>query len=70
MPIKLASQLCISQNVLSLNFEKMAFYLTEVAPGIDIQTQILDHMGFVPKMDGEPKLMDERIFKDEIMGLE
>ena len=45
-------------------------YLTEVAPGIDIQTQILDHMGFVPKMDGEPKLMDERIFKDEIMGLE
>ena len=35
-----------------------------------IQTQILDHMGFVPKMDGEPKLMDERIFKDEIMGLE
>ena len=45
-------------------------YLTEVAPGIDIQTQILDHMGFVPKMDGEPKLMDERIFKDEVMGLE
>lgn len=45
-------------------------YLTEVAPGIDIQTQILDHMGFVPKMDGKPKLMDERIFKDEIMGLE
>lgn len=45
-------------------------YLTEVAPGIDIQTQILDHMGFVPKMDGEPKLMDERIFKDELMGLQ
>lgn len=45
-------------------------YLTEVAPGIDIQTQILDHMGFVPKMDGEPKLMDARIFTDEPMGLE
>ena len=45
-------------------------YLTEVAPGIDIQTQILDHMGFVPKMDGEPKLMDARIFMDEPMGLE
>lgn len=44
-------------------------YLTEVAPGIDIQTQIIDHMGFTPKMDGEPKLMDERIFKDELMGL-
>ena len=44
-------------------------YLTEVAPGIDIQTQILDHMGFVPKMDGQPKLMDARIFMDEPMGL-
>ncbi len=44
-------------------------YLTEVAPGIDIQTQILDHMGFVPKMDGQPKLMDVRIFMDEPMGL-
>ncbi len=44
-------------------------YLTEVAPGIDIQTQIIDLMGFVPKMDGQPKLMDARIFKDELMGL-
>ncbi len=49
---------------------KDGVYLTEVAPGIDIQTQIIDHMGFIPKMDGEPKLMDERIFKDELMGLE
>ncbi|RDU24025.1 acyl CoA:acetate/3-ketoacid CoA transferase [Anaerosacchariphilus polymeriproducens] len=44
-------------------------YLTEVAPGIDIQTQIFDLMEFKPKMDGEPKLMDLRIFKDEKMGL-
>lgn len=44
-------------------------YLTEVAPGIDIKTQILDLMEFEPKMDGEPKLMDARIFKDEKMGL-
>lgn len=44
-------------------------YLTEVAPGIDVQTQILDLMDFVPKMDGEPKLMDARIFRDELMGL-
>jgi len=44
-------------------------YLTEIAPGIDLQTQVIDLMGFVPKMDGTPKLMDERIFKDELMGL-
>lgn len=44
-------------------------YLTEVAPGIDIQTQIIDLMGFTPKMDGEPKKMDVRIFRSEIMGI-
>lgn len=44
-------------------------YLTEVAPGIDIQTQIIDLMGFVPKMDGTPKTMDSRIFCEELMGL-
>ena len=44
-------------------------YLTEVAPGIDVKTQILDLMDFVPKMDGEPKLMNEKFFKDELVGL-
>ena len=44
-------------------------YLTEIAPGIDLQTQILDFMDFAPKMDGEPKLMDVRLFTDELMGL-
>lgn len=44
-------------------------YLTEVAPGIDMQTQIIDLMGFLPKMDGTPKVMDTRIFVDEPMGL-
>jgi len=44
-------------------------YLTEIAPGVDLQTQVLDQMGFAPKMDGAPKRMDARIFKDELMGL-
>jgi Acyl CoA:acetate/3-ketoacid CoA transferase len=44
-------------------------YLIEVAPGIDTKTQILDLMEFEPKMDGEPKLMDARIFVDAPMGL-
>lgn len=44
-------------------------HLTEVAPGIDIKTQILDLMEFEPIIDGQPKLMDERIFKEELMGL-
>lgn len=45
-------------------------YLTEVAPGIDVQTQIVDLMGFVPKQEpGGPKQMDARIFSDGLMGL-
>ena len=44
-------------------------YLTEIAPGIDLQTQVLDLMGFTPKMEGTPKLMDARIFSDALMGL-
>ena len=43
--------------------------LTEIAPGIDLQTQILDQMEFVPKMADEIKTMDARIFRDELMGL-
>lgn len=45
-------------------------YLIEVAPGIDIQTQIIDRMKFTPKMDSYgPELMDSRIFRDGIMDL-
>lgn len=48
---------------------KDGMYLIEVAPGIDIKTQIYDLMKFIPKTDGEIKIMDERIFKEELMGL-
>jgi len=48
---------------------KDGVYLTEIAPGIDLKTQVLDLMDFEPKMDGAPKLMDSRIFRDEPMGL-
>jgi len=43
--------------------------LIEVAPGIDLQTQILDQMEFMPKISDDLKLMDERIFREEHMGL-
>ena len=42
--------------------------LTEVAPGIDIEKDILAHMGFKPIMK-DVKLMDERLFREEKMGL-
>jgi propionate CoA-transferase len=44
--------------------------LIEIAPGIDLEKDVLAHVGFAPIVDGEPKLMDERIFRDEPMGLD
>ncbi|HSN64529.1 MAG TPA: acyl CoA:acetate/3-ketoacid CoA transferase [Azonexus sp.] len=43
--------------------------LTEIAPGVDLQKDILDQMAFVPIMHGEPALMDARIFRDEPMNM-
>lgn len=45
------------------------FTLTEIAPGIDLQKDVLDQMDFKPAIAEDLKLMDERIFKDEPMGL-
>jgi propionate CoA-transferase len=42
--------------------------LVEVAPGIDIERDILSHMGFRPVID-EVKVMDARIYQAKPMGL-
>ncbi|HHV72840.1 MAG TPA: acyl CoA:acetate/3-ketoacid CoA transferase [Clostridia bacterium] len=43
--------------------------LTEIAPGIDLETQVLPYIDFEVKVAPDLKLMDERIFKDEPMGI-
>ena len=43
--------------------------LIEIAPGVDLQKDILDRMAFTPVMRTEPRLMDARIFRDEPMNL-
>lgn len=43
--------------------------LIEIAPGIDLQKDVLDQMEFTPVVSPDLKLMDERLFKDELMGL-
>jgi propionate CoA-transferase len=43
--------------------------LIEIAPGMDLETQILPLMGFKPIMRKPPKLMDPRIFQLPPMGL-
>jgi propionate CoA-transferase len=43
--------------------------LIEIAPGIDIERDVLAHMAFEPVVR-EPKLMDARIFRAEPIGLD
>jgi propionate CoA-transferase len=43
--------------------------LREVAPGIDIERDILAQMEFKPIVPEEPEVMDTRIFRSEPMGL-
>jgi propionate CoA-transferase len=43
--------------------------LREIAPGIDLQKDILDQMDFIPLMPETPKKMDARIFRPEVMGI-
>jgi propionate CoA-transferase len=43
--------------------------LCEVAPGIDIDRDVLGQMAFVPKLAPEVHVMDERIFRPGPMGL-
>jgi propionate CoA-transferase len=42
--------------------------LIEIAPGVDLQKDILDHLDFEPVVSPMLKLMDARIFKDEKMN--
>jgi propionate CoA-transferase len=43
--------------------------LVEVAPGIDIERDILAHMGFKPVIRSTPRIMDAAIFSDQPMRL-
>lgn len=43
--------------------------LVEIAPGMDLERDILAQMDFVPVIDSPPRLMDARIFQSEPMGL-
>ena len=45
------------------------FTLTEIAPGVDLEKDVLGQMEFRPAIAEDLKLMDARLFTDEIMGL-
>ena len=65
----------IRQDILYIT-ERAVFRLTdeglellEIAPGIDLQKDVLSKMAFKPLISKDLKKMDSRIFKDELMGL-
>src|SRR6185503_17938272 len=43
--------------------------LIEIAPGVDLEKDVLAHVGFTPIITEEPKMMEAKIFRDEPMGL-
>jgi propionate CoA-transferase len=52
-----------------LRLTEAGLELTEVAPGIDLERDVLAHMDFSPIVQGTPAQMDPRIFLDEPMQL-
>jgi acyl-CoA reductase-like NAD-dependent aldehyde dehydrogenase len=43
--------------------------LIELAPGIDLERDVIAHMGFRPRIADDLKVMDARLFMEEPMGL-
>jgi propionate CoA-transferase len=43
--------------------------LIEIAPGVDLQRDILDKLSFAPILRCQPALMDERIFHEPTMDI-
>lgn len=48
---------------------KEGVMLIEIAPGIDLQKDVLDMMDFAPIISKDLKQMDERLFEDGVFGL-
>ena len=62
-PVLYVTERCVFQLTLG------GLELIEIAPGIDLEKDVLAHVGFTPIINGEPKRMDARILRDEPMGL-
>ena len=51
------------------HLEKGGLVLTEVAPGVDVEKDVLAHIEFRPRVASDLKLMDPRLFRPEKMGV-
>jgi propionate CoA-transferase len=48
---------------------KEGLLVTEVAPGVDLERDVLGQMAFRPRVSPDLKTMDARIFQEGLMGL-
>jgi propionate CoA-transferase len=62
-PVLYVTERCV------FSLTKEGLELIEIAPGMDIEKDILPWMDFKPIVKGPVRLMDERIFRPEPMGL-
>jgi propionate CoA-transferase len=62
-PVLYVTERCV------FSLTKDGMELIEIAPGIDVKKDILPWMDFKPMIRQPPRLMDERIFRFEPMGL-
>lgn len=49
--------------------DREGIILKEIAPGVDLQKDILDKMEFEPIIEGQVQTMSNRLFRPERMGL-
>jgi propionate CoA-transferase len=50
--------------------EQEGLVLTEVAPGLDAERDILQQMDFRPRISPQLRIMDERLFREADMRLQ
>jgi propionate CoA-transferase len=62
-PVLYVTERCV------FRLSELGMELLEIAPGIDLERDVLAQMAFTPVMDAPPRLMDRRIFQLEPMGL-
>lgn len=62
-PVSYVTERCV------FSLAEEGLMLVEIAPGIDLEKDILALMGFQPIISSELRVMDRRIFKPEPMGL-
>ena len=62
-PVLYVTERCV------LRLAEQGLELVEIAPGVDLERDVLARMGFVPRMPAPPRLMDARLFAPAPLGL-